>query len=200
MSPFYFNPNTLRSSLRRHLGERTTTIPMQTPPLSLSFAIFGYPIIRERSGLCDKQVGGAEKRPPWVPLRFLFPFPVGHRLELLVEPHIALVPGTGNVSLLHSLEHGAPRFLSMGTVQKTAFAQIGAKLPETVLQFLLLTQFHAVHIKGGKTRRIRHDSSAGQAEQLHMPGGVQFKENGDLVRIDEMESEKRNSSAVRQDI
>lgn len=28
----YFIPNTLRSNLRRHFGERTTTMPMSLPP------------------------------------------------------------------------------------------------------------------------------------------------------------------------
>ncbi len=39
-----------------------------------------------------------------------------------------------------------------------------------------------------------------QIQIVGKPFDMQFKENGDLVRIDEMESEKRNSSAVRQDI
>ena len=37
----YFTLKILRSSPRRHRGERTTTIPMKTPPLPVEFAVDG---------------------------------------------------------------------------------------------------------------------------------------------------------------
>ena len=37
----YFTLKILRSSPRRHRGERTTTIPMKTPPLPVGFAVDG---------------------------------------------------------------------------------------------------------------------------------------------------------------
>ena len=37
----YFTLKILRSSPRRHRGERTTTIPMKTPPLPVSLAVAG---------------------------------------------------------------------------------------------------------------------------------------------------------------
>ena len=37
----YLTLNILRSSPRRHRGERTTTIPMKTPPLPVGFAVDG---------------------------------------------------------------------------------------------------------------------------------------------------------------
>ena len=37
----YFTPKILRSSPRRHFGERTTTIPMKTPPLPISLTVAG---------------------------------------------------------------------------------------------------------------------------------------------------------------
>ena len=41
----YFTLNILRSSPRRHRGERTTTIPMKTPPLPVEFAVDGCSIL-----------------------------------------------------------------------------------------------------------------------------------------------------------
>ena len=38
----YFTPKILRSSPRRHLGERTTTIPMKPPPLPHELTVSGY--------------------------------------------------------------------------------------------------------------------------------------------------------------
>ena len=38
-------PDILRSSPRRHRGERTTTIPMKTPPLPVEFAVDGCTIL-----------------------------------------------------------------------------------------------------------------------------------------------------------
>ena len=41
----YFTLKILRSSPRRHRGERTTTIPMKTPPLPVEFAVDGCLIL-----------------------------------------------------------------------------------------------------------------------------------------------------------
>ena len=41
----YFTLKILRSSPRRHRGERTTTIPMKTPPLPVEFAVDGCIIL-----------------------------------------------------------------------------------------------------------------------------------------------------------
>ena len=41
----YFTLKILRSSPRRHRGERTTTIPMKTPPLPVGFAVDGCIIL-----------------------------------------------------------------------------------------------------------------------------------------------------------
>ena len=41
----YFTLNILRSSPRRHRGERTTTIPMKTPPLPVSLTVAGCLIL-----------------------------------------------------------------------------------------------------------------------------------------------------------
>ena len=44
----YFTLKILRSSPRRHRGERTTTIPMKTPPLPVEFAVDGCFILCEK--------------------------------------------------------------------------------------------------------------------------------------------------------
>ena len=41
----YFTLKILRSSPRRHRGERTTTIPMKTPPLPLDLTVSGCTIL-----------------------------------------------------------------------------------------------------------------------------------------------------------
>ena len=41
----YFTLKILRSSPRRHRGERTTTIPMKTPPLPVSLTVAGCLIL-----------------------------------------------------------------------------------------------------------------------------------------------------------
>ena len=41
MYTVYFTLKILRSSPRRHRGERTTTIPMKTPPLPLRLTVAG---------------------------------------------------------------------------------------------------------------------------------------------------------------
>ncbi len=41
----YFTLNILRSSPRRHRGERTTTIPMKTPPLPFKLTVPGCLIL-----------------------------------------------------------------------------------------------------------------------------------------------------------
>ncbi len=55
----YFTLNILRSSPRRHRGERTTTIPMKTPPLPVGFAVDGCTILcRSRENVPRKMRGG----------------------------------------------------------------------------------------------------------------------------------------------
>ena len=50
----YFTLKILRSSPRRHRGERTTTIPMKTPPLPVGFAVDGcFILCRKKSGVTD---------------------------------------------------------------------------------------------------------------------------------------------------
>lgn len=54
----YFTLNILRSSPRRHRGERTTTIPMKTPPLPVGFAVDGCTILcRSRENVPRKMRG-----------------------------------------------------------------------------------------------------------------------------------------------
>ena len=70
----YFTLKILRSSPRRHRGERTTTIPMKTPPLPVGFAVDGCTILcrgREnvpcKTGeLCYNEANGYKqrRRPP----------------------------------------------------------------------------------------------------------------------------------------
>ena len=53
----YFTLNILRSSPRRHRGERTTTIPMKTPPLPVEFAVDGCTILCESGESVPCKIG-----------------------------------------------------------------------------------------------------------------------------------------------
>lgn len=62
----YFTLNILRSSPRRHRGERTTTIPMKTPPLPVEFAVDGCII------LCGPGESVTKQGPPhWAALALI---------------------------------------------------------------------------------------------------------------------------------
>ena len=55
MSP-YFIPKSLRSSPRRHRGDRITTMPMKTPPLPIELAVSGCTILfRYSPGVIKKE-------------------------------------------------------------------------------------------------------------------------------------------------
>ena len=60
----------------------------------------------------------------------------------------------------------------MGTVIKTAAAQIGRKIHKIILQLFLGDGVHHLHVKGGKTGGIRHIGAATQRIKLHMAGGM----------------------------
>ena len=53
----YLTLNILRSSPRRHRGERTTTIPMKTPPLPVGFAVDGCTILCESGESVPCKIG-----------------------------------------------------------------------------------------------------------------------------------------------
>lgn len=60
----------------------------------------------------------------------------------------------------------------MGAPRKPALIQIGGELPEGVLQLLRPAQLHPLGVKGGEAGGVRHNGPGGEAEQLHMAGGV----------------------------
>ncbi len=56
MSP-YFIPNSLRRMPRKHLGERTTTIPIWSPPLLQISPFPVIPVYAEKKNLRPKNFG-----------------------------------------------------------------------------------------------------------------------------------------------
>ena len=52
----HFIPKSLRSSPRRHRGDRITTMPMKTPPLPVELAVSGCTILFRRGpGVIKKE-------------------------------------------------------------------------------------------------------------------------------------------------
>lgn len=64
----HFIPKSLRSSPRRHRGDRITTMPMKTPPLPVELAVSGCTILfRHGPGVIKKErpVSGHSFRSSW---------------------------------------------------------------------------------------------------------------------------------------
>ena len=135
----HFRPNSFRSRPRRHLGERTTTMPIKaSPPHRL--AVFRLIQSMHGEAMCHCSTDKILSRP------------VRDLLGLVVQAYIAGVAAGLDRSGLHRLQHRAALLLHMGAAGKLAFSQVRGKLPEAALQLLLAAKLHAVRIKGGEPR------------------------------------------------
>lgn len=180
----YRTPKILRSSPRRHLGERTTTIPMNTPPspkLTVSgcyhymeeglVRVTDPPLFSPSPPLWDLEIG-KERMTKSSSAPFLSALPIWNRFGLFIQADIALMPSWFNLSLFQSRQNGAALLLHMSAVLKPASSQVGRKVWKGILQLLFAGQLHAVHIEGREPRRIRCQGATRQAVQLHMSGGM----------------------------
>lgn len=86
----------------------------------------------------------------------LFQFPQVYLAGLFVQLQVAIVPGLADLTVFEGGTNRAVRFLPVGAIVKAAFADIGSKIREGVLEILLQDHFHLVRIEGGEARRIRH--------------------------------------------
>lgn len=123
----HFTPNNLRSKRRKHLGDRTTTIPINLPPLPETghHRLFHY--TKKSFEVIQKETAKA------VSFMRLFSLPIGNRFGLFIQANIALMAGRLDFFLLQSLQNRTALLFHMGAVLKPALVQIGRKFPEGML-------------------------------------------------------------------
>ena len=77
----------------------------------------------------------------------------------------------GNFPRLHSFYHGTALFTDVCTVAEPALSQIGLELRKAVCNAFLVHLQILLHLKGGKSGRVRQ-IAAGTGIQLYLSGGV----------------------------
>ena len=92
--------------------------------------------------------------------------PLAQVLQLVIQPHIALVAALGEFPLAQRLQHGAALFLRVAAADKAAVVHIRGKLRKRLRQVRLELEIQLLRVERGKARRVDHIGVLPEGEQL----------------------------------